>query len=143
MSERRLDVDALLQDTSLVVTIGGAEYRLTDMPVAAAMRVEEPSNLSPEEKQRAAVERDLQFLKDVLGATCGEEGQRAKLFADLKGLGQRGRHALVLSLLDFSDASDLLDRLPIRDRLKEAIKTGLGQSPTTSTSTTSPGTTPE
>lgn len=135
--KRRLDLDALLQETALEVVIGGKTVCLTDVPVKAALRAAE------HEGKKADPEADWQFVKDILVASCVEETDRDQLIAILDGVGIRARHALTMSVLDFFEPSDLIQKLPLSEKLKAKLQIGLEQSPTTSTPTTFPPPTPE
>ena len=134
--KRRLDVDALLQETAFEFVFGGETLLLTDIPVGAAIAAQNRG-----EKGESDPDAEMQFVKDVLGPCCADEAQRQRLFDYLGKLGIRGRHAVTLSLMDFFEPSDLIEKLPLGNRLRAAL-TGLAQWESTSSATTSPETTP-
>lgn len=114
---RRVDLDALLQENGLDIVFGGATYTLTDVPLEVAALA-----------SAGEVSDDQDYLWRVLSPCCGEdEAWREKLRADLKAVGPRTRQALVLTILDFSAGSDLLEKLNVSPRLRAALQTGSEQ----------------
>ena len=125
--KRVVDLDKLLQDTGLTLTIGGKDYLITDVPVAIAARA------SQRDPEKPDAEADWRMVQDVLASACADDASRGELIASLGKLGLRGRHAVTISVMDFFAPSDLVNKLPISPSLKAALLQRDGSEPSLTT----------
>lgn len=107
---RRINVDALLEEESLTLTIGGEDYVVKDIPLPVSMKYQTTGSIN-----------DLEFLRDILiPLGCPDEDLTQEK------LGTRQVQIITMALLDFFVSSaGLMEKMKLSPMITQLYRTGL------------------
>jgi hypothetical protein len=114
---RRINVDELLEEESLTLTIGGEDYVVKDIPLSVSMKY-----------QSGGAINDLEFLRDVLIPLGAKEEDLTQ-----EKLGSRQVQIITMALLDFFVSSaGLMEKMKLSPLISQLYQTGLERLATSS-----------
>lgn len=120
---RHIDLDALLDETSLSFTLGGERFTVRDLPVSLGIKM-----------QGAEALDNRTVVVEALGPS-GLTDEKLTAFESEGKVGTRAIQALALAVMDFFVPSDLIEKMKIRPEIAKMALGGLAPSPTSLPST--------
>ena len=114
---RRINVDELLEEESLTLTIGGKDYVIKDIPLPVSMKY-----------QAEGAKDDLGFVRDILlPLGCPEEELTQEK------IGTRKLQVIAMALMDFFVSSaGLMEKMKLNPLVLQLYRTGLERLATSS-----------